>query len=153
MVIRDASKKDPVQPSLCEGQEALRLSMRCLTLVNFQSKSLSSLFLRFWSSLYKITECFKLYFFPITTCLLFSNLPCYIHILFLPWCLVSYHLLWNQEYVICMVVLLRLDQKSTRKEQGKDGKTMFRILPCASSVINPDSQAILCPTVAGLLVP
>lgn len=39
------------------------------------------------------------------------------------------------------------------KKKGKDGKTMFRILPCASSVINPDSQAVLCLTVAGLPAP
>lgn len=43
--------------------------------------------------------------------------------------------------------------KKRHKRKGKDGKTMFRILPCASSVINPDSQAVLCPTVAGLLAP
>lgn len=35
-------------------------------------------------------------------------------------------------------------KKNMHKKKGKDGKTMFRILPCASSVINPDSQAVLC---------
>lgn len=54
--------------------------------------------------------------------------------------------------MICITVLLRLDQKM-HKKKGKDGKTMFRIVPCASSVINPDSQAVLCPTVADLLAP
>lgn len=145
MVTRDAAKKGPVQTFTVWRPRSPAFEHKVSDTGVFQSKSLSSLFLRCRSSLYKINECSL-------QIVLLSNYSLSFFFLILsamPICF-FYPGLWS--HIICSEIRNIWYAwlccwgwiKKMYKKKGKDGKTMFRILLCASSVINPDSQAVLC---------